>query len=102
MVKKVAVYAVAAIFFMSVAMPLFAKNEAKGGPNPSKKAYERANERARFKRTEGAKDNEAMKAAKEAEKAKRLAEKEAKKAEKEAAKAKRLAEKEARKLKKGL
>lgn len=97
MLKRMAVLLVAAIFFTGT-MPVFADGEDKGGPNPSAKAYEHANEHAKFKRLEDVKGKEAGKAKKEAEKAKKAEEKAKRDAEKEAKKK----EKEARKgLKKG-
>lgn len=99
MLKRMAVLLVAAIFFTGT-MPVFADGEDKGGPNPSAKAYEHANEHAKFKRLEDVKGKEAGKAKKEAEKAAGKAKKEAEKAKKAEEKAKRDAEKEAKKKEK--
>ncbi len=96
MAKRIAVWIVAVMFFVGVT-PIFAENDDKGGPSPSAKAYEHANEHARFKRTEGLKDKEAMKAEKEAEKAAKEAKKREEKAKKEAEKEKKRVEKEAKK-----
>lgn len=97
MVRKIMALVIT-VAFIATSAPLFAAEKGKASPSPSQKAYEHANEMAKFKRTEGLKkDKDAIRAQKEAEKAKRQAEKEALKAQKEAEKAKRQAEKEARK-----
>ena len=92
MVKKIAVWIIAVIFFAGVT-PIFAAGEGKSGPNPNKEAYEHASDRARFKRGEDLKDKD-----KEAQKAKREVEKAHRKAEKEAKKKQKEAEKKARKM----
>lgn len=99
MFKRVAVWIIAIMFFISTT-PVFALDEKKGGPTPNKEAYEHANEHAKFKRTEDSKDREAIKADKEAKKEAEKAKKEEEKAKKEAEKAKRAAEKEAKKKQK--
>lgn len=116
MVKRIAVWIVAGMFFAGT-VPAFAADKEKSGPTPNEEAYEHANERARFKRTEDAKGHEVAKTAKEteketkkteaeAEKAKKEAEQKAEKAKKEAEKAaekaKKDAEKEAKKQHKGM
>lgn len=105
MVKRIAVWIIAVMFFASTT-PIFALDEGKSGPNPSKKAYEHANENARFKRTENLKDKGAVKAEKEAkkksEKAKKEEEKAKQEAEKNAEKKQKEMEREVKKVKKGL
>ena len=111
MAKRIAVWVVMVMFFAGT-VPAFAKDGGGKGPNPSEKAYEHANDNAKFKRTADVKakdtedaakkaDKEARKAKKEAEekaeKDKKMADKEAKKAEKEAKKKQKDADKEARK-----
>ncbi len=94
MVKRIAVWIIAVMFFAGTTS-VFAKDGGGKGPHPSEKAYEHANGNARFKRTGDVKNKEAEKAAKQAEK-------EAKKAQKEAKKKQKEIEKEAKKANKGL
>lgn len=99
MLKKLTVWAVVIMFFVSVS-PVFAADEAKSGPTPSKNAYEHANQNAKFMRTGDLKEKDAQKASKDAEKeaakAKKEVERKAEKAKKEAEKTKKTAEKEAK------
>lgn len=99
MLKRIAVFLVAVIFFAG-SVPVFADGEDKGGPNPNEKAYEHANEHAKFKRLEDVKNKETGKAKKEAEKAKKAEEKAKRDAEKEAKKKDKEARKELKKGKK--
>jgi hypothetical protein len=107
MVKRTVVWIIVVMFFAGIT-PIFAKDGGGKVPNPNEKAYEHANENARFKRTGDVKGKEAEKvkerSVKEAEKAKKevekKAEKEKKEAEKKIEKAKRVAEKEAKKKQK--
>ena len=104
MVKRIAVWIIAVMFFVSTT-PIFALDESKNGPNPNKEAYEHASEKARFKRAEGLKDKDAVKAAKKAgketEKAKKETEKANKAVEKEAKKKQKDTDKETKKMKRG-
>jgi len=105
--KRIMIWIVVLMFFISTT-PAFAKYEKGKSPDPSKKAYEHANENARFKRTGDVKTEDAEKAVKrsekEAQKAKKEAEKKAEKekkaAEKKAQKERKEAEKEAKKQQK--
>ncbi len=87
------------VVFSAVTTPAFAKGPEKkshgGAPHPNAKAYEHANEHARFKIDDVEKNLDEIKAEKEKKKAEKLE----RKAKREAERQKRRAEKEAAKLK---
>ena len=82
MIKRIVAWVIAIMFFAGVT-PVFAEKGGKGGgPNPSQKAYEHANDNAKFKRSGDVAGEEGEKAEKGG-KEKKVREKEQKQKHKE-------------------